>query len=108
MHLRRIALSVAFAAGLAALPLAPAKAQYTYYSFPYACNPSLVIVPFCIASGIFSGIGVVATALVTAPYNFPHYSYPSLGGHVPPPAVYLPAGTNGSPYAFYDARAIIR
>ena len=106
MHLRRIALSAALVTGLAALSPAPAKAQY--YPFPYACNPSLVIVPFCIASGIFAGIGGVATALVTAPYNFPNYIYPSLGGYVPPPAVYLPAGTNGSPYAFYDARAIIR
>ena len=106
MHLRRIAIAAAFVAGLAALPLAPAKAQY--YPFPYACNPSLVIVPFCIASGIWSGIGEVATALVTAPYNFPYYSYPSLGGYVRPPEVYSPAGVNGSPYAFYDARAIIR
>jgi len=107
MHLRRIAISAVFAAVLAALPLSPAKAQY--YPFPYACNPSLVIVPFCIASGIFAGIGGVATALVTGPYTFPYYAYPYLGQpNIPPPAVYYPAGTYGSPYAFYDARALMR
>jgi hypothetical protein len=106
MHLHRIAISAVFAAGLAALSLSPAKAQY--YPFPYACNPSLVIVPFCIAGNIFTGIGEVATALVTSPYTFPNYSYPYLGQpNIPPPAVYFPAGTNGSPYAFYDARGLV-
>ena len=59
MRIRRIAVSAAFAIGLAALPLAPAKAQY----YP-PCSPFPLFWPFCVAGAI---VGTAAT-IVTAPF----------------------------------------
>ena len=82
MYLRRIAVLAAFAAGLVALPLATAKAQY-YYS-PW-CNPFPLTWPFCIAG---AAVGTAA-AIVTLPFRAlapPPYPY----AYYPPPAYYSP------------------
>jgi len=59
MRIRRIAVSAAFAASLAALPLATAEAQY----YP-PCSPFPLFWPFCVAGAI---VGTAAT-IVTAPF----------------------------------------
>ena len=65
MYIRRVAVSAAFAVGLAALPLAVAHAQYyppQYYYPP--CSPFPLFWPFCLAGAI---VGTAAT-IVTAPF----------------------------------------
>jgi hypothetical protein len=47
MRIHRIAVSAAFAAGLAAVPLATAKAQY----YP-PCSPFPLFWPFCVAGAM--------------------------------------------------------
>ena len=95
MRIRRIAVSAAFAAGLAALPLATAKAQY----YP-PCSPFPLFWPFCVAGAI---VGTAAT-IVTAPfralapppyygyYGRPYYPAPPYyaPGYAPPPYYYGP------------------
>jgi hypothetical protein len=96
MHLRRIAVSAALAAGLAALPLATAKAQY----YPPLCSPFPLSWPFCIAGAI---VGTAAT-IVSAPfvalagppyyngyYGRPYYASPPPGSYAsPPPGTVVP------------------
>ena len=75
MRIRRISVSAAFAAGLAALPLATAEAQY----YP-PCSPFPLFWPFCVAGAVVS----TAAAIVTAPFWLlapPPYYY----GRPPPP-----------------------
>jgi hypothetical protein len=77
MRIRRIAMSAAFAAGLAALPISAAKAQY----YP-PCSPFPLFWPFCVAGAIVGTAATIVTAPVaalTAPsysYGYPYY-YPS-------------------------------
>jgi len=69
MRIRRIAVSAALAAALAALPFATAKAQY----YP-PCSPFPLFWPFCAAGAI---VGAAAT-IVTAPFvalTAPPYYY---------------------------------
>ena len=66
MLLRRIAFSAAVAAGLAALPLAAAKAQYC--SFPLEW-------PFCVAGAAVNTAGAIATAPFAAVAGPPYYYY---------------------------------
>ena len=104
MPLQRIAISAFFAAGLAALPLSAAKADYQ--PVPYPCNNGILSLPFCLASGAANvAMSIAALPLRViggAPY---FYEYPFFDAPQPrPPVFYFPAGTNGSPYAFYDAR----
>ena len=90
MRIRRIAMSVAFATGIAALPLSAAQAQYyaPYYgpcTFPLAW-------PFCAAGAIVGTAATIATApfwlLAGAPYYAPPYGYaPS---YYPAPSYYAP------------------
>ncbi len=97
MPLKRIASAALRAAAMAALPLSGAKAQYPYPP----CNPFPLSWPFCVVGA--------AAAIVSAPfraaagypyyYSYPYYRYPYYG-YYPPSTVY-PAGTNGSPYAYY-------
>lgn len=94
MPLQRIAIAGSFAAALAALPLAPASAQY----YPPPCSPFPLTWPFCIVG---AAVGV-ATTVVTAPFRAaagPYYYYqqPYYGA---PPASYTPA----YPAAPYPAR----
>jgi hypothetical protein len=87
MHIRRIMISVAFAAGLATLPLSAAKAQY--YP-PY--SPPPLSWPICMAGAIV----VTATTIVSAPLRaltgappFYYRCYAPLPDY-PPPDSYAP------------------
>ena len=86
MRLRRIAISAAFTAGLAALPLSAAKAQYYAPYYP-ACSPFPLAWPFCIA------VVVGAATIVTAPFWLlagappPYYGY-YRPPYYPPPGYY--------------------
>jgi hypothetical protein len=89
MHLRRIAVSAAFAAGLAALPLATAKAQYYY---PPLCSPFPLSWPFCIAGAVVGTAATIVTApfvaLTGPPYYYGYYGRPYYAPppyHAPPP-----------------------
>jgi hypothetical protein len=90
MRIHRIAISAAFATGLAALPLATAEAQYYYPSYP-PCTPFPLFWPFCVAGAV---IGTAAT-IVTAPFRAfappPYYNgyYPP-PYYAPPPSHYPP------------------
>jgi hypothetical protein len=82
MRFRQIVVSTAFAAGLAAVPVATAKAQY-YYP---ACSPFPLFWPFCVAGAI---VGTAATivaapfvALTAPPYYYGYYGRPY---YTPPP-----------------------
>ena len=82
MRIPRIAISVAFAAGLAALPLSAAKAQY--YP-PY--SPPPLSWPICVAGALV----VTATTIISAPFRAltgaPPFYYRCYG---PPQAYYAP------------------
>ena len=95
MRIHRIAISAAFAAGLATLPLSTAEAQY----YP-PCSPFPLFWPFCVAGAVV----VTAATIVTAPlraltgappfgyYPPPPYYYPP---PPPPPGYYAPAPPPG-------------
>ena len=94
MRIHRIAILAVFAAGLAALPLSTAKAQYIY-----PCNPFPLFWPFCAAAAV--------TTAVTAPFRaiaeWPYYGAPG-PYYYPPAGAYYPPGTNGVPYYYYGRR----
>jgi hypothetical protein len=85
MRIRRIAVSAAFAAGLAALPLATAKAQY----YP-PCSPFPLFWPFCLAGAIVGTAATIVTApfvaLTAPPYYYGYYRRP----YYAPPPYYAP------------------
>lgn len=96
MRIHRMALSVAFAAGLAALPVSAARAQYydPYYApcaFPLAW-------PFCVASAVVGTAATIATAPFWAlagvpPYGYyapPYYPAPAAAYYPPPYVTYAP------------------
>jgi hypothetical protein len=73
MRIRRVALSVVFVAGLAALPVSAARAQYydPYYApcaFPLAW-------PFCVAGAVVGTAAMIATAPFWALGGVPPYGY---------------------------------
>jgi hypothetical protein len=96
MAIRRILISVLFAAGLAAPPLSSANAQNApspqppppppnAQSYPF-CSPFPLFWPFCIVGAV---IGAVAT-IVTAPFWAltvppPYYRPPPPPPYYPPP-----------------------
>jgi hypothetical protein len=86
MRIRRITISVAFAAGLATLPLSTAKGQY----YP-PCSPFPLFWPFCVAGAVVGTAAAIVTApvraLTGAPYYYGYYAQP----YYPPPAYYAPA-----------------
>lgn len=93
MHIRRIAISVALATGLATLPFSTARAQY------YApCSPSPLAWPFCVAGAIVGTAATIATAPFwvlsgTPPYGYympPYYPAPAPGYYAPPYLAYAP------------------
>jgi hypothetical protein len=95
MRFRQIVVSTAFAAGLAAVPVATAKAQYYYPP----CSPFPLFWPFCVAGAI---VGTAATivaapfvALTAPPYYYGYYGPPY---YTPPP--YYPPGYSPSPYNY--------
>jgi hypothetical protein len=87
MRIPRIAISVAFAAGLATVPLSAGKAQY--YP-PY--SPPPLSWPICVAGAVF----VTATTIISAPLQAltgaPPFYYRCYGPppDYPPPAYYAP------------------
>ena len=87
MRVRRIPISVAFAAGLATLPLSAAKAQYDP---PY--SPAPLSWPICAAGAVV----VTATTIITAPLRVltgaPPFYYVCYAPspYYPPPAYYAP------------------
>jgi hypothetical protein len=87
MRIPRIAISVAFAAGLATLPLSAAKAQYHP---PY--SPPPLSWPICVAGAVV----VTATTIISAPLRAltgaPPFYYRCYGPppDYPPPAYYAP------------------
>ena len=86
MRITQIAISAAFAASLAALPLAAAKAQY-YYGPP--CTPFPLTWPFCVAGAVVG----TAAAVVSAPFRAvapPYYYGPPPGPYYRPPPPYYP------------------
>src|SRR5215472_9550971 len=94
MRIRRIAVSAAFAAGLAALPLATAKGQY----YP-PCSPFPLFRPFCVAGAV---IGTAAT-IVTAPFvalTAPPYYYGYYGPPYYSTAPYYAPGYYAPPYYY--------
>lgn len=72
MHIRRIAISAAFAAGLGALPFAAAQAQYYYPP----CSPFPLFWPFCVAGAVVGTAATIATAPIRALAGPPYYGYP--------------------------------
>jgi hypothetical protein len=92
MRIRRIAISVAFAGGLATLPLSAAKAQY-YPPYP----PPQPSWPICVAGAVV----VTATTIISAPLRAltgaPPFYYVCYGPlpDYPPPGYYAPPNYSG-------------
>lgn len=92
MRIRRLAISAAFAAGLASLPISAASAQY------YApCSPFPLAWPFCAVGAIVGTAETIATAPFWALSGAPYY------GYYPPP--YYPAPSYYAP-AYYPPPAV--
>jgi hypothetical protein len=89
MRIRRIAISVAFAVGLATLPLSTAEAQsYPPQSNPSQyyppCSPFPLEWPFCVAGAVLDVAATIVTApirLLTGAPSFGYYGPP----YYPPP-----------------------
>jgi hypothetical protein len=71
MRIRQVAVSAAFAAGLAAVPLATAKAQYYYPP----CSPFPLSWPFCVAGAAVATAATIVTAPFVALAGPPYYYY---------------------------------
>ena len=86
MRITQFALSAAFAAGLAVLPLSAATAQY--YGPP--CTPFPLTWPFCVAGAVVG----TAAAIVSAPFQAvaapPYYYGPPPARYYRPPPPYYP------------------
>jgi hypothetical protein len=67
MRFKRIAMSILFAAGVAALPFSRAEAQYYY-----PCNPFPLFWPFCAAAAV---VTAPFRAIAAAPYYYPYGPY---------------------------------
>jgi hypothetical protein len=99
MRIRRITISAAIAAGLAALPPSTANAQY----YP-PCSPFPLFWPFCVAGAVVGTAAMIVTAPVRALTGAPPYYYGGYYGqpYYPPP-VYYPPGYYAPPY-YYGPR----
>ena len=87
MRIRPIAVSALFAAGLAALPLSRAEAQY----YSPLCNPFPLTWPFCVAGAVVGTAATIATApfvaLAGPPRPYPPPPVPvAAPGPAPAPA----------------------
>ena len=71
MRIHRIAISTAFAAGLAALPFSTAKAQY----YP-PCSPFPLSWPFCVVGAVVGTAALIVNAPVWALTGAPGYYAP--------------------------------
>ena len=99
MRIRRTIISAAFAAGLAALPLSTAEAQYYYPP----CSPFPLAWPFCVAGAVVGTAAAIVTlpfrALAGPPYYGGYYGPP----YYPPPYS-APPGYYGPPPNYYGTR----
>ncbi len=94
MRIPRIAIPTLFAAGLAALPLSAANAQYVY-----PCHPFPLFWPFCAAAAVVGTAGMIVTAPFRAVAPPPYYYGPPPAPYYPPPPGYYPPGYSyGAPY----------
>jgi hypothetical protein len=99
MRVRRMALWVAFAAGLAALPVSAARAQYYDPYYPPCAFP--LAWPFCVASAVVGTAATIATAPFwalagVAPYGYygpAYYPAPAAAYYPPAYATYAPPPT---------------
>jgi hypothetical protein len=95
MRFREIAASTVCAAGLAAVPVATAKAQYYYPP----CSPFPLFWPFCVAGAIVGTAATIVTApfvaLTAPPYYYGYYGQPY---YAPPP--YYPPGYSPPSYNY--------
>jgi hypothetical protein len=103
MRICRITISVAFAAGLAALPLSTAKAQYYPPYYP-PCSPFPLFWPFCVAGAVVGTAAMIVTAPIRAVTGAPPFYYGGYYGppYYPPPPNYAP-GYSAPPY-YYGPR----
>jgi hypothetical protein len=87
MRITQIAISAGFVAGLAALPLSAANAQY--YGPP--CTPFPLTWPFCIVGAVVGTAATVVSApfRAAAPYPYGYYQQPYYGA--PAASAYPPA-----------------
>ena len=102
MPIRQMAIAAAFAAGLAAVPVSAAQAQY----YP-PCSPFPLFWPFCAAGALVGAAATIVTAPFwaltgTPPNYYGYYGQP----YFPPPAYnapgyYPPAAPAHSPAASY-------
>ena len=96
MRIRRIAISVAFAVGLATLPLSTAEAQSYPPQYYPPCSPFPLEWPFCVAGAVLDIAATIVTApirLLTGAPPFGYYGppyYPSPPYYYPPPNYYAP------------------
>ena len=91
MRIRRITISVAFAAGLATLPLSTAEAQSNSPQYYPPCSPFRLEWPFCVAGAVLDIASTIVTAPLraltgAAPFYCGYYGPP----YYPPPAYYAP------------------
>ena len=103
MPLQRIAISALFAAGLAALPLSAAKAQY--YGPP--CTPFPLTWPFCVAGAVVGTAATIVSApfrgFAAQPYYYPGYGQPT-APYYPAPAAPAYAPGYYPPAYYYPQR----
>jgi len=87
MRIRRIAISAAFATGLAALPLSTTKAQY----YP-PCSPFPLEWPFCVVGAVVGTAAMIVTTPIRALTGAPPFHYSGYYGqpYFPPPLYYGP------------------
>ena len=98
MRIRPIAISVAFAAGLATLPLSTAEAQY----YPYPPCPAFPLFwPFCVVGAIVGTAAIIVTAPFRALAGVPPFYY--AGPPYPPPPFY-PSPPFYPPPPYYGPR----
>ena len=90
MRIRQIAISAAYATGLAVVPIPAAQAQY----YP-PCSPFPLFWPFCVAGALVGTAATIVTAPFwaltgTPPYYYGYYGQP-YNPYYPPPAPAYPA-----------------
>ena len=111
MPIRQMAIAAAFAAGLAAVPVSAAPAQY----YP-PCSPFPLFWPFCAAGAVVGTAATIVTAPLwaltgTPPYYYGYYGQPyfppsayNAPRYYPPPApAYSPAASH-TPQPTYTSR----
>ena len=96
MHLKRIAIPAILVAGLAALPLSAANAQY----YP-PCHPFPLFWPFCAAAAVVGTAGMIITAPLRAVTEAPYYYGPPPARYNPPPPRYYPQPPAYYPQPYY-------